>query len=423
MVVDWDVHHGNGTNAALHDSRRRPVREPAPVSVLPRHGTALRRRLGGGGGVLAQPAAARRVGRGGVAVADGARRGSGGRAVPARAGAGVRGLRRPPRRPARRLHARDLLLRRAGPVVAPAGRARGGSGGVPAGGRLRPRCALVARWRRRWRRSPTTPSRARCPPGRWSTTRPARSAASGRSSYFRAPTTTNSFAPPARSATGRSARATSIDARLLGQGAGGAPRSRGRTGRRSRPTPPGALVTSPIVKPCALQAAGVLLGGARCRAPRSAPRPGRASPRQRRRGIVRSACPARSRWSSSRSGQGLARGVARGLLAAGRPAGDLVLGVAARRLQGDEDADHGEDHHHGGQHHGDLPARRPAVLKADAPAAGQADQLPALDRGAAGRAAAAVRRAASSAHQALRAGSRRRIVERLVDDASRARPR
>ena len=41
---------------------RRPVREPSPVSVLPGHRAALRRRLGGGGRVLAQPAAARRVG-------------------------------------------------------------------------------------------------------------------------------------------------------------------------------------------------------------------------------------------------------------------------------------------------------------------------------------------------------------------------
>ena len=45
-MLDWDVHHGNGTQAIFHASTRGPVREPPPVAVLAR----LRRARGRGSG-------------------------------------------------------------------------------------------------------------------------------------------------------------------------------------------------------------------------------------------------------------------------------------------------------------------------------------------------------------------------------------
>ena len=39
-IVDWDVHHGNGTEAIVRGRRVDPVRVAAPVALLPRHGWA-----------------------------------------------------------------------------------------------------------------------------------------------------------------------------------------------------------------------------------------------------------------------------------------------------------------------------------------------------------------------------------------------
>ena len=57
-IVDWDVHHGNGTQDIVSDDPTDPLRVAAPVAVLSRHGRAVR-----AGRDARQPAAARRHGR------------------------------------------------------------------------------------------------------------------------------------------------------------------------------------------------------------------------------------------------------------------------------------------------------------------------------------------------------------------------
>ena len=37
LVLDWDVHHGNGTNDIFHATRRGALREHPPVAALSRH--------------------------------------------------------------------------------------------------------------------------------------------------------------------------------------------------------------------------------------------------------------------------------------------------------------------------------------------------------------------------------------------------
>ena len=93
------------------------------------------------------------------------------------------------------------------------------------------------------------PSRGRFPRGRWWTGRPSRSAASGRSDpYFRAPTITTSFASPARSATSGSRVPTCSIPVCLARARAGSSEPLAYWTANS-PTPPGALVTSPILNP------------------------------------------------------------------------------------------------------------------------------------------------------------------------------
>ena len=114
-------------------------------------------------GLLAQPAGAGGLGRGRVlrlvehVVLPAAR------AVRPGAGARVGRLRRPSRRPARRLPARDLLVRGSWRARSAA---LGQAGRLRARGRLRPRRAGRRRSRRRWRRSPPAEPRRLVPRGR-----------------------------------------------------------------------------------------------------------------------------------------------------------------------------------------------------------------------------------------------------------------
>ena len=160
---------------------RAAVREHPPVPVLAGHGPARRRGRGGGRGLLDQPARAGGDRRGGVPVADRARRDAGRAAVPPRPHPDLGGLRRASPRPARRARAGHGLVRR---HVEPHARARAGArraGGRGAGGRLRPGRA------RRLGRGDDGGARARagCRPRsratRWPRTPPTCSAATGTS--------------------------------------------------------------------------------------------------------------------------------------------------------------------------------------------------------------------------------------------------
>ena len=53
MILDWDVHHGNGTNDIFHASDRGAVRLDPPVAAVPRDRAGVRRRLGRGRGLHA----------------------------------------------------------------------------------------------------------------------------------------------------------------------------------------------------------------------------------------------------------------------------------------------------------------------------------------------------------------------------------
>ncbi len=77
FILDWDVHHGNGTAEAFRRRDGRAVREHPPGGDLPRHGRAERCRLGRGRGLHDQPARARGLRRGAVALAARAHRAPG----------------------------------------------------------------------------------------------------------------------------------------------------------------------------------------------------------------------------------------------------------------------------------------------------------------------------------------------------------
>ena len=122
FILDWDVHHGNGTNAAFHSRPRRPVLQPAPVPVLSRHRRAGRHRLGrrerGSRSTCPVPAGS---GDAGVAGAGRARGHARRARVRARPDPGLGRLRRPPRRPAGRVQPGDRQLPPAGPARRDAG--------------------------------------------------------------------------------------------------------------------------------------------------------------------------------------------------------------------------------------------------------------------------------------------------------------
>ena len=55
MIVDWDVHHGNGTNDIFHEDAAGPVRLFAPVAAVPGDGVGERCRRRRWGRVHSQP--------------------------------------------------------------------------------------------------------------------------------------------------------------------------------------------------------------------------------------------------------------------------------------------------------------------------------------------------------------------------------
>ena len=101
MIVDWDVHHGNGTNDIFHDDRPGAVRLDPPVAAVSGDRAGVGRRIGRGRGLHRQPARCRPGSDDGcicslvdhVAVPLA-------RVVRAAAGADLGRLRRPPRRSA-----------------------------------------------------------------------------------------------------------------------------------------------------------------------------------------------------------------------------------------------------------------------------------------------------------------------------------
>ena len=163
LVLDWDVHHGNGTNAIFHDSREVLFVSIHQYPFWP--GTGPLDDVGEGEGEgysinLPVPAGHR---RGRVPVADRAR----GRARRARQyrpdliliSAGYDAHRDDPLGGAR---ARDRLVRRAcRAACARSGEELGAPVGARARGRLRPATRSPTRWPRRWRRSRREPPAAR----------------------------------------------------------------------------------------------------------------------------------------------------------------------------------------------------------------------------------------------------------------------
>ncbi len=141
LVLDWDVHHGNGTQAVFYDSDASPVRQPPPLAVLSRHRGGRRDRQRCRDGLHAQPAPARRLRDRRLADRHRRARAAGGARLPARPDPRLRRLRRPPRRPARRLPARRRRVRGDGGSGGGAGRRPRRSRRRRARGRLRPRRA------------------------------------------------------------------------------------------------------------------------------------------------------------------------------------------------------------------------------------------------------------------------------------------
>ena len=75
LVLDWDVHHGNGTNAIFHAIAGGPVRLDPPVAAVSRDRAGERRRQRRRRGLHGQPAGAGGLGRRALRVARRARRG------------------------------------------------------------------------------------------------------------------------------------------------------------------------------------------------------------------------------------------------------------------------------------------------------------------------------------------------------------
>ena len=104
FILDWDVHHGNGTAGDLPRALGRAVREPAPGRPLSRDRLADRRRHRARAGAHDQHAGAARAReeRLWLSLLDNVIA-AGRRGIPAPAGARLRGLRRPRAGPAGRL--------------------------------------------------------------------------------------------------------------------------------------------------------------------------------------------------------------------------------------------------------------------------------------------------------------------------------
>ena len=146
LIVDWDVHHGNGTNDIFHADADVLFVSIHESPLYPGTGPASDVGSGRGGGLHREPARAGWVGGRGLSLFGGARGVRAGAGLAARVGADQRRVRRAPRR-----SARDLSRDR--------GRVRG-DGGFAAASRRR-------RWARRWAscwRAATTSARW---PARW----------------------------------------------------------------------------------------------------------------------------------------------------------------------------------------------------------------------------------------------------------------
>ena len=76
FILDWDVHHGNGTAEAFRHRADVLFVSIHQAGIYPGSGAAERRRLGRGRGLHDQPARAGRLRGGSVAVADRAHRGA-----------------------------------------------------------------------------------------------------------------------------------------------------------------------------------------------------------------------------------------------------------------------------------------------------------------------------------------------------------
>ena len=149
LIVDWDVHHGNGTQAIFWDDPAGALRLDPPVAALPGH-RARAEEVGGPGA----PGLTVNVPLPAGATGDVVRRAldevaaAGRRRVRPDLGAGLGRLRRPPGRPARRPGPLGRRLRRPGP----------GGGGWPRG---------RAGWCSSWRAATTSAPCARRWGPRW----------------------------------------------------------------------------------------------------------------------------------------------------------------------------------------------------------------------------------------------------------------
>ena len=111
LVLDWDVHHGNGTNDIFYDTDAVLYFSIHQSPLYPGTGSLERERHRRRPGIHDQPPGPARGGPRGLAVSAGARGRAGRTRVPAGPAAGVGRLRRPPRRPARQLRADRAKLR------------------------------------------------------------------------------------------------------------------------------------------------------------------------------------------------------------------------------------------------------------------------------------------------------------------------
>ena len=102
LILDWDVHHGNGTNDIFHATPTCSSCRSTSRRCIPGTGPASRRGLGRGRGLHGQPAGAGRVGRRGVVLAGRARRRAARARVPPGPDPRLGRLRRARARPARR---------------------------------------------------------------------------------------------------------------------------------------------------------------------------------------------------------------------------------------------------------------------------------------------------------------------------------
>ena len=141
LILDWDVHHGNGTEAIFARDSDVLFRVDPRVAAVSGHGSGVVSGRGDGRGLHGQPAGAGRERRRRLPLAGGARGGAAGPCLGAAARARVGGVRRPQRRSAGVVHGDRGGLRGHDGHAARGVRRGRGAAGPGAGGRLRPRRA------------------------------------------------------------------------------------------------------------------------------------------------------------------------------------------------------------------------------------------------------------------------------------------